>query len=78
MRRGLEIRPITFKEASDFVNKHHRHHRATVECKKRLLHIFSNARTEQVLKQAVLFATEVQAVLTGRESETEDKKSQVK
>ena len=26
----MEIRPITFKEASDFINKHHRHHKATV------------------------------------------------
>lgn len=26
----MEIRPITFREASDFINKHHRHHGATV------------------------------------------------
>ena len=26
----MKIRPITFKEASDFINKHHRHHKATV------------------------------------------------
>lgn len=26
----LEIRPITFKQASDFINKFHRHHNATV------------------------------------------------
>ena len=29
----MEIRPITFKAACDFVNKNHRHHRATVGCK---------------------------------------------
>lgn len=29
----MEIRPITFREASDFINKHHRHHKATVGCK---------------------------------------------
>lgn len=29
----LEIRPITFREASDFINKNHRHHSATVGCK---------------------------------------------
>jgi len=29
----MEIRPITFREASDFVNAHHRHHGATVGCK---------------------------------------------
>lgn len=28
-----QIRPITFREASDFVNQHHRHHKATVGCK---------------------------------------------
>lgn len=27
------IRPITFKEASEFVNQYHRHHNATVGCK---------------------------------------------
>ena len=26
----MEIRPITFREASDFINKYHRHHKATV------------------------------------------------
>ena len=29
----LQIRPITFKEASDFINKYHRHNKATVGCK---------------------------------------------
>lgn len=29
----MEIRPITFKEASKFVNEHHRHHKSTVGCK---------------------------------------------
>ncbi len=29
----LEIRPITFRQASDFINQHHRHHKATVGCK---------------------------------------------
>jgi len=29
----MEIRPITFREACDFINKHHRHHKATVGCK---------------------------------------------
>lgn len=29
----MEIRPITFREASDFINKNHRHHGATVGCK---------------------------------------------
>ena len=29
----MEIRPITFKAASDYINKHHRHHKATVGCK---------------------------------------------
>lgn len=33
MRIGLTIRPITFKQASEFINLHHRHHRATVGCK---------------------------------------------
>lgn len=31
--KKMEIRPITFKAACDFVNKNHRHHRATVGCK---------------------------------------------
>lgn len=26
----MEIKPITFREASDFINQHHRHHKATV------------------------------------------------
>ena len=26
----MEIKPITFREASEFINKHHRHHKATV------------------------------------------------
>lgn len=26
----MEIRPITFRQASDFINKYHRHHNATV------------------------------------------------
>ena len=29
----MEIQPITFRQASDFINQHHRHHRATVGCK---------------------------------------------
>ena len=29
----FEIRPLTFREACDFINLHHRHHRATVGCK---------------------------------------------
>lgn len=29
----VEIRPISFKQASEFINKHHRHHNATVGCK---------------------------------------------
>ena len=29
----LIIRPITFQTACDFVNSHHRHHKATVGCK---------------------------------------------
>jgi hypothetical protein len=29
----MEIRPITFKEASAFIQKNHRHHGATVGCK---------------------------------------------
>ena len=26
----MEIKPITFREASDFINQYHRHHKATV------------------------------------------------
>lgn len=29
----MEIKPVTFKEASNFINLHHRHHNATVGCK---------------------------------------------
>lgn len=29
----MRIAPITFREASDFINQHHRHHKATVGCK---------------------------------------------
>ena len=29
----MNIQPITFKEACDFINQHHRHHKATVGCK---------------------------------------------
>lgn len=29
----MEIRPITFRKASDYINQYHRHHRATVGCK---------------------------------------------
>lgn len=29
----MKIAPITFKEASDYINRHHRHLRATVGCK---------------------------------------------
>lgn len=29
----MEIRPITFRAACDFVSKHHRHHKPTVGCK---------------------------------------------
>nr|DAH21346.1 MAG TPA: protein of unknown function DUF4338 [Bacteriophage sp.] len=29
----MEIRPITFASACDFINKNHRHHKATVGCK---------------------------------------------
>lgn len=29
----MDIRPITFKQASEFINQYHRHHRATVGCK---------------------------------------------
>lgn len=31
--KGLEIRPITFRAASEYITKHHRHHPATVGCK---------------------------------------------
>lgn len=27
------MRPITFREASEYINKYHRHHKATVGCK---------------------------------------------
>jgi len=29
----MEIRPITFKKACEFVNQYHRHHKPTVGCK---------------------------------------------
>lgn len=29
----MEIRPITFKEACNFIKEHHRHHKPTVGCK---------------------------------------------
>ena len=29
----MEIRPITFKTASEFIDQFHRHHRATIGCK---------------------------------------------
>ena len=29
----MKIAPITFKEASAYINKHHRHHRSTIGCK---------------------------------------------
>lgn len=29
----MQIRPITFKQASEFINEHHRHHNATIGCK---------------------------------------------
>ena len=29
----MTIQPITFKQACEFINQHHRHHRATVGCK---------------------------------------------
>lgn len=29
----MEIRPVTFRTASEYVNKYHRHHKATVGCK---------------------------------------------
>lgn len=29
----MEIVPITYREAAEFVNKHHRHHNASVGCK---------------------------------------------
>ncbi len=30
---GLEIKPITFRQASNFINQYHRHHKATIGCK---------------------------------------------
>ena len=30
LKADLEIRPITFREACSFIDRHHRHHRATV------------------------------------------------
>ena len=29
----MTVQPITFKQACEFINQHHRHHRATVGCK---------------------------------------------
>lgn len=29
----MDIRPVTFRQASDYINQYHRHHRATVGCK---------------------------------------------
>ena len=29
----MDIRPVTFRQASDYINQHHRYHRATVGCK---------------------------------------------
>lgn len=29
----MRIAPITFKRASDYINQHHRHHKATIGCK---------------------------------------------
>lgn len=29
----MEIRPINFKDASKYINEHHRHHSATIGCK---------------------------------------------
>lgn len=29
----MEIKPVTFKKASNFINQYHRHHNATVGCK---------------------------------------------
>lgn len=29
----MEIKPITFREACEYINKYHRHHKATVGCK---------------------------------------------
>ena len=29
----MEIKPVAFKEASNFINLYHRHHNATVGCK---------------------------------------------
>ena len=33
MGEGLRIKPITFKTASEYVNKYHRHHRSSIGCK---------------------------------------------
>ena len=33
MHAFMEIRPITFRQASEFINQNHRHHSATVGCK---------------------------------------------
>ena len=33
MRNRMEIRPITFRTACDFISQHHRHHKPTVGCK---------------------------------------------
>lgn len=30
---GMKIAPITFREASQYINEHHRHHNATIGCK---------------------------------------------
>ena len=32
-RIKMEIRPITFKQACDFVSQHHRHHKPSIGCK---------------------------------------------
>lgn len=32
-KNAMEIRPITFKQASVFIDQYHRHHNATVGCK---------------------------------------------
>lgn len=29
----MDIRPVTLKQASTFINQYHRHHKATVGCK---------------------------------------------
>ena len=33
LKTDWKIRPITFRTACDFINTHHRHHKATVGCK---------------------------------------------